>query len=225
MHILYVRDGTLDDYLLRALREAGHVVETAAEPDDGLMMAAELSFDATLLDGPIPTGERTRSFSRTGAMVVVIAARATAAERARALRAGADACFVRPIAFAELEARLQALRRVAHRADGQGAESATRGPDFQLARARRTVGWAGAELVLSAIEFRMLEHLADHAGEVIAIPALRRAAWGDEVEPAAEPVHRCAARLRRKLATLGARVSIKAVPGHGYALRPAGSPG
>jgi DNA-binding response OmpR family regulator len=220
VHILYVSDGEPDDYLLRALREAGHVVETAAEPGDGPVMAGQLSFDTAILDGPIPRREWTQSFARTGAMVVVIASHATAAERARTLRAGADACFTRPVAFAELEARLQALRRGAHRADGQGTEDATQGLDFELAPARRTVGHASAEIGLSAIEFRMLEHLTERAGEVVAIATLRRAVWGDEVEAAAEPVHRCALRLRRKLAALGARASIEAIPGHGYALRP-----
>jgi DNA-binding response OmpR family regulator len=224
VHILYVSETPSDDYLLAALREAGHVVEAAAEPADGPVMAAQLSFDAVVLDGSRPPDDWMTPFARAGATVVVIASRATAADRARVLRAGADACFVRPVAFAELEARLQALRRGAHRTDGHRAEVAAQGPDFELAASRRTVGRAGTEIVLSAIEFRMLEHLAERPGEVVAIPVLLRVAWGDGVEPAAEPVHRCAARLRRKLAALGVRASIEAIPGHGYALRPGNPP-
>jgi DNA-binding response OmpR family regulator len=214
MRILYVSETEPDPYLLGALREAGHVVEVTADPADGPIVAAELTFDAVVLDWARPSEEWARRFAGFGAIVVVACARGAARERARALRAGADACFVRPFAFAELEARLQALRRSAHR-----AQSANAAPDFELAAARRTVTRAGAEIVLSAIEFRMLQRLTEHPGELVAIPTLRRAVWGDDVEPTAEPVHRCAARLRRKLASLGVRTSIEATPGHGYTLR------
>jgi two-component system, OmpR family, response regulator len=214
VRILYVSETEPDAYLLGALREAGHVVEATAEPGDGPIIAAEQRFDAVVLGWSRPPEAWAARFAGLGAIVVAICSRGTARERARALRAGADACFVRPFAFAELEARLQALRRSGHRA---GAPRDTL--DFELTAARRTIGREGAEVVLSAIEFRMLQHLADHAGEVVAIHTLRQVGWGDEIEPAAEPVHRCAARLRRKLASLGVRASIEATPGHGYTLR------
>lgn len=212
MRILYVSETEPDAYLVGALREAGHIVEAACEAADGPMMANELNFDAVTLDCSRPSQAWVRRFTGLAAIVVVICGRGVARERADALRAGADACFVRPFAFAELEARLQALRR--------SAPHAGRTPlDFQLAAARRTITREGVEIVLSAVEFRMLQHLADHAGEFIPIATLRRAAWGDDVEPASEPVHRCAARLRRKLADLRAKATIETAPGHGYALR------
>jgi DNA-binding response OmpR family regulator len=214
VRILYVSEAEPDAYLLGALREAGHLVETAADRQDGPAMAAELTFEAIVLDGSSAWEDWTRRFAGLSAILVAICAHGTWRDRVRALRAGADACFVRPFAFAELEARLQALRRTALR-----AEPAKEAPDFELAAARRAVGRAGVEIVLSAIEFRMLEHLTQHAGELVSIPNLRRVAWGEEVEPAAEPVHRCAARLRRKLASLGANASIQGKPGHGYTLR------
>ncbi|HEY2047875.1 MAG TPA: response regulator transcription factor [Caulobacteraceae bacterium] len=212
MRILYVSEAEPDAYLVGALREAGHVVEAAADPADGPVMAAELNFDAVILDWSRPAEAWARRFAGLAAMVVVICARGAARERTEALRAGADVCFVRPFAFAELEARLQALRRAAPRIVKEPL-------DFELAAAHRTIAREGAEVVLSAVEFRMLQHLADHAGEFIPIPTLRRVAWGDDVDPASEPVHRCAARLRRKLAALSAKAAIEAKPGHGYALR------
>lgn len=212
MRILYVSEAEPDAYLVGALREAGHLVEVAAEPADGPVMAAELAFDAAILDLSRPSEAWARRFVGLSPIIVVICARAVARERVGALRAGADVCFMRPFAFAELEARLQALRRGA-------LGSVKERLDFELAPARRTVAHEGAEIVLSAIEFRMLQHLAEHAGEVVSIATLRSVAWGDGVEPAAEPVHRCAARLRRKLVSLGARASIEAMSGHGYALR------
>ncbi|HSZ53518.1 MAG TPA: response regulator transcription factor [Caulobacteraceae bacterium] len=212
MRILYVSEARPDAYLVAALREAGHLVEAAADPADGPVMAGEFRFDAAILDWSRPSETWARNFVGLASIVVVICARGVARERIDALRAGADVCFVRPFAFAELEARLQALRRRTPR----GVKKSL---DFQLAAAHRTIAREGAEIVLSAVEFRMLQHLADHAGEVVAIATLRSVAWGDGVEPAAEPVHRCAARLRRKLVSLGVRASIEASPGHGYALR------
>jgi DNA-binding response OmpR family regulator len=214
MRILYVSEAEPDAYLVGALREAGHLVEAAADPADGPFMAGEFDFDAAILDWSRPSEPWARRFVGLAAIVVVICTRGVARERVDALRAGADVCFVRPFAFAELEARLQALRR---RAPRHMKES----PDFELAAAHRTITREGAEIVLSAIEFRMLQHLTEHAGEFIPIPTLRRVAWGDDVEPAAEPVHRCAARLRRKLAAIQAKAAIEAAPGHGYVLRAA----
>ncbi|HEX4742726.1 MAG TPA: response regulator transcription factor [Caulobacteraceae bacterium] len=210
--MLYVSESEPDAYLLGALREVGHLVEAAADAVDGPAMANELNFEAVVLDWSRPSEAWVQRFAGLGAIVVVICGRGVARERVGALRAGADVCFVRPFAFAELEARLQALRRSAPRAVKES-------PDFKLTAAHRTVTRDGVEIVLSAVEFRILQHLMEHAGEFVPIPTLRRVAWGDDVEPAAEPVHRCAARLRRKLAALHARASIEAMPGHGYALR------
>lgn len=212
MRILYVSEAEPDAYLVGALREVGHVVEPAADPMDSPMIATELNFEAVILDWSRPSEAWVRRFAGLAAIVVAICSRGVAREQVEALRAGADVCFVRPFAFAELEARLQALRRSAPRIVKEP-------PDFELAAARRTVAREGMEIVLSAAEFRMLQHLAEHAGEFVPIPTLRRTVWGDDVEPAAEPVHRCAARLRRKLAALHAKASIEAAPGHGYALR------
>ncbi|MBV8681463.1 MAG: response regulator transcription factor [Caulobacteraceae bacterium] len=213
MRILYVNEAEADAYLLGALREAGHVVEVAADKSDGPVMAAEHDFDAVVLDWSRPSEAWARRFADRATTLVMICSRGVARERVEVLRAGVDVCFVRPFAFAELEARLQALRR-------HGSPAAKACLDFELAAAQRTITRGGNEIELSAVEFRMLQHLAEHAGEVVAIPTLRSVAWGDDIEPAAEPVHRCAARLRRKLASLGARTSIEATFGHGYALRP-----
>ena len=213
MRVLYASEADLDAYLLGALREAGHVVEVAANKSDGPVMASEHDFDVIVLDWSRPSEAWARRFAGVATTLVMICSGGGARERVDVLRAGADVCFVRPFAFAELEARLQALSRHGPRA------SETR-VDFELAAAPRTAARGENEIVLSAVEFRMLQHLADHAGEVVAIATLRSVAWGDDVEPAAEPVHRGVARLRRKLASLGVRALIEASPGHGYALRP-----
>jgi two-component system OmpR family response regulator len=210
-----VSDAEPDDYVLGALREAGHVVEVAADPADGSLMAAEEVYEAILLDWRRPPEDWIRRFAVSRALLVVLAAAGDGRERARALRAGADACFVRPVAFAELEARLQALRRTARRHGGRCPDP----PEIRLVAAERAVRSKDAQAILSALEFRMLEQLLARPGEVIGVRVLRRLVWGDEAEPASEPVHRCAARLRRKLASISTSDSIEAIPGHGYVFR------
>jgi DNA-binding response OmpR family regulator len=218
VRILYVSEAAPDDYLLSALREAGHVVDVAAEPADGPFMAADGLHELALLDWRRPSEDWTRRFAGGGPLLVVIASAGGARERTRVLRAGADACFVRPFAFVEFEARLQALRGLVHR----GVEGADADPAaIRLVPAARAAQSDTGQVVLSALEFRMLEHLVERPGEVVGVAALRRLLWGEEAEPASEPVHRCAARLRRKLASICTPDLIEAIPGHGYVFRSA----
>jgi two-component system OmpR family response regulator len=217
VHILYVSDGDPDTYLTTAMTQAGHRVETAPEAADGLVMAADGDYDAILLDCRRPSKDRARRYGAVaaGALVIVVAAQGDEHERAEVLRAGADACFIRPLTFVELEARLQALGRVIRRGrPGQGGDLALR-----LLPAERAARRGGAQVALSPLEFRLLDHLIRHAGEVIGIDRIRRHVWGDDAEPRSEPVHGCASRLRRKLETIGAGACLQAVPGHGYLFR------
>jgi two-component system OmpR family response regulator len=216
MHILYASQGPADHYLTGALQEAGHVLDVAVDPADGPDMAAEGGYQAILLDWPRPPADWTARYAAAGdALIVVVATHGDQHERSAVLRAGADACFVRPLPFVELEARLQALDRVVRR-----ARPRAEGPDIQLLPAERAVRLGRAQAELSVLEFRLLEHLVQHAGEVVGISDLRRAIWGEEAEPRPEPVHACASRLRRKLATINAAACLQTVAGYGYVFRP-----
>lgn len=222
MHILYASKGSIDHYLTAALQEAGHVLEVAADPADGPAMAGQGDYQAIVLDWPRPSADWTRRYAAAaaGALIVVVAGRGDERERAAALRAGADACFVRPLPFVELEARLQALDRVVRRARPQAERAGV-----ELLPAERAVRLGRAQAELSVLEFRFLEHLMQHPGEVVGIPDLRRAVWGEEAEPRSDAVHGCASRLRRKLAAIQAAGRLQAVAGHGYAFHPEGAAG
>jgi DNA-binding response OmpR family regulator len=221
VHILYVSDGDPDTYLTTALTEAGHRVEMAPEAGDGPVMAADGEYDAILLNCARPSTERAKRYEAlaAGALLILVAAKGDEHERAEVLRAGADACFIRPLTFVELEARLQALGRVIRRArPGPGGDMALR-----LLPAERAARRGGAQVALSPLEFRLLDHLIQHPGEVIGIAQIRRHVWGDEAEPRSDPVHGCASRLRRKLEAIGAGACLRAVAGHGYVFEDKGS--
>jgi two-component system, OmpR family, response regulator len=156
MHLLYAPSRPPDTYLLKALAEAGHVVEVLADWGEAQSRAAAEAYDAVLLDAAgldVPRVRRMAGQAR-GAAVVALADLATPKERAAILRAGADACFVRPLHFIELELRLEALARRPTVALAAGA--------MALSGAERTARVGDEALALSPQEFRLLDYLARH---------------------------------------------------------------
>jgi two-component system OmpR family response regulator len=217
MHLLYVSDVRVDAYLVKALREAGHLVEIPDDPADGVAMAADGSYEAIIVDWSSSAMEAVARFAAVAAsaLVVVIIVPGQESEQARLLEAGADACFTRPAQFIELEERLKALRRLMERtraASGAGA--------VEMAPAIQAVRLNGQEIVLSRREFRVMAVLAAHAGEVVGFDQLLQQAWGDAGEPRLDLLKACLLRLRRKLDAAGASSALKLVSGHGYVLRP-----
>src|ERR1700761_9007393 len=118
MHLLYAADLRIDAYIVKALREAGHVVEATAAPADGVEMARGGDYQAIVLDWAAPPHDCVARFSAaaSAALILVIVAAGDETARAAVLQAGADACFLRPVSFIELEARLEALARLVQRA-------------------------------------------------------------------------------------------------------------
>jgi two-component system OmpR family response regulator len=218
VHLLYVTNARVDDYLIKALREAGHVVEAADQPADALVMAAVGDHQAVVLDWAGAPAACVARFAAASAwaLVVVITASGDEASRARVLQAGADACFTRPLTFIELEARLEALERLVQRTRPANAEAAA-----EMVAAEQAVRLNGCLVALSQREFRVVTHLVAHAGEVVGLEQLQHQAWGDAAEPRPDLMQAALARLRRKLGTAGAASWLRAVGGHGYVFRPA----
>ncbi len=216
MHLLYATDGRIDAYLVKALREAGHVVDETDQPADGLVMAASSEYQAVILDWsglPAPCAARFAA-AAPQSLVVVIAAVADEAERAGILTAGADACFTRPAAFMELEARLEALARLVRRTRPAGAAAA------EMVAAEQAIRLDGRTIGLSRQEFRVMAHLVAHAGELVDVERLQLHVRGDSAEPRPDLLQACVSRLRRKLEAAGAGSALRILPGHGYLFQP-----
>jgi len=214
MRLLYVTDRQVDAYLVGSLREARHVVELTNRPADGVEMAASGAYDGVLLDWSMLSATCSARFraAAPAALIAMIAERADGTARAGVLDAGADACFVRPVPFIELETRLQALARF-----GRTARPRT-DPDVELLAAQCALRVNGKTISLTPQEYQLVEHLVAHAGEVVSLERLRQQVWGDDAEPRPELVRTSISRLRRKLATARADGLLRAVRGHGYAL-------
>jgi two-component system OmpR family response regulator len=213
MHLLYVTDHQIDAYLVKALREAGHVVEVVDRPADALVMAADADYQAILLDWMGPPEDCAARFAAaaTWSLVVVIAASRDEAARTRILTAGADAFFPKHAPFIELEARLEALERLVKRVRPAGDAAGV-----ELLPASQAVRLDTRVIGLSGREFRVMAYLIAHAGEVVDLERIQHQVWGDEAEPRPDLVRACLSRLRRKLEAAGAPQWLRAVSGHGY---------
>ena len=216
MHLLYVTDGRVDAYMVKALRQAGHVVDATDQPADGVVMVAGGDYQAVVLDWSAPPQDCAKRYAAAGeALLMVIASEGDEAARAAILQAGADACFIRPVQFIELEARLEALARLVQRTRPSGVGAAV-----EMVVANRTVLLNGQAIALSPSEYHLMEHLVSHPGEVIGLDRLQQQVWGDADEPRPDLVRACVSRLRRKLEKAGARNAVRAVAGHGYVFEP-----
>jgi two-component system, OmpR family, response regulator len=212
MRVLYVSDHKIDAYLIKALREVGHVVELTDQPPDGLAMASGGVYEAVLLDwvgSPEACAARFAAGSM-GSLIFVITAYSDDSAMTRIPQAGADACFSRPAPFIELQARLEALIRLVRRARPAA------GPSVELIAAEQAVRLNDLSITLSTREFRVMEHLVAHAGEVIDVDRLLQQVWGEADEPRPDLVRAGISRLRRKLEAAGAAGWLRVVSGHGY---------
>ena len=210
MRLLYVTDRRIDGYLVKALREAGHVVETTRQPADGLAMAGDTDYRAIVLDWWGQAADDAAAFAEAAdSLLIVIAAAAEGA--AAMLAAGADAVFTRPASFSELEARLEALDRLLARVAPKPQTEAV-----EMIAAQQAIRVNGRQLALSGRDFQVMAHLVARAGEIVSLDQLQHQVWGDEDEPRPDLIRARLSRLRRQLAAAGLDARLRSVAGHGY---------
>lgn len=203
-----------DRWLVEGLREIGHVVETADWALETAALAAEDGYDLVLADMPRLDPDLIARLAGEAPLAVLVDD-AAPTERALALRAGADACLVRPLHLIEVQTQLMALVRLSDRL----RPSALQGAGLRLDRGARRLSIGGRECQLSAAEFRLMTFLLRREGEVVDLARLDRHLLGAEAEPQPQRIRALVNRLRAKLRRdLGADL-IHAVRGHGYVLR------
>jgi DNA-binding response OmpR family regulator len=202
MRILYAPVGRTDLFLVQALEQSNHQVEIADEEDAH-------GFAAILLDGPAPDPARAARAAAAwpGAFLIVLCDRDRPESRLATLRAGADACFARPLHSREILEKLEAMVRRSRPAAGG---SVVLEPNGQSA----IVG--GVRVGLSRREQALLALLLRRPGAVFSIEEIIEGAWPPGDEPAAAAVRTALARLGRKLATTLGRNPIAGERGRGY---------
>jgi two-component system, OmpR family, response regulator len=223
MRILVVEDDKdVAGFVVKGLKEAGHVVEHTANGRDGLFLAASESFDAIVLDRMLPGGvdglrllETLRSQGNT-TPVMFLSAMAQVDDRVRGLKAGGDDYMTKPFAFAELLARVEALTR---RGKSEGPATKLVVGDLEMDLLARGVKRAGQKVELQPREFRLLEYLMRHAGQVVTRTMLLEGVWDYHFDPQTNVIDVHVSRLRQKVDKPFPAPLIHTVRNAGYMLR------
>ena len=223
MRILVVEDDKdVAGFVVRGLKEAGHVVEHADNGRDGLFMSVSEPFDAIILDRMLPGGidglkilETLRS-QKNVTPVLILSALADVTERVKGLKAGGDDYLNKPFAFAELLARVEALAR---RGKAEGPATRLVVEDLEMDLLARQVKRSGKKIDLQPREFRLLEYLMRHAGQVVTRTMLLEGVWDYHFDPQTNVIDVHVSRLRQKVDKPFPVALIQTVRNAGYILR------
>lgn len=189
-------------YIRNGLSELGHAVSLCRNGVEGLDLATNEHWDAIILDRMLPGGVDGLSILATlrqlgkRTPVLILSALASLDERVRGLRGGGDDYLTKPFAFSELLARLEALlRRPALAVDQHELSVADLKLDLRTRRAVR----ANQPIMLQPREFRLLEYLVRHKGQVVTRTMLLESVWDYYFDPQTNVVDVQISRLRRKI--------------------------
>jgi two-component system, OmpR family, response regulator PhoP len=218
MRVLVVEDeAALRDSLKAELVQAGHTVDTAADGEEGLYAAVEFPIDVAIIDIGLPklSGieliKQLRARGRTVG-VLVLTARDRWQDKVEGLGAGADDYLAKPFHFAELQARLAALVR---RSAGWASASLQCGP-ITLDTRSQQLSVNGQLVELTSFEYRLLELLIMHAGEVLSKTELTEKLYEQDFERDSNVIEVLIARIRRKLDPDDVLRPIETLRGRGY---------
>ena len=229
MRILVIEDEPkLADYLKKGLSEQSHVVDLARDGVNGLHLALEGVYDLIVLDVMLPGvdgfGILASVREQKDSPILMLTARDAVEDRVRGLEGGADDYLVKPFAFSELLARVQALLR-----RGRSQEpTVLRLADLELDLARRRAQRGGRRLDLTAKEFSLLALLLRRQGQVLSRTTLAEQVWDMNFDSDTNVIDVAVRRLRGKLDDPYDTKLLHTVRGMGYVLesRPAdGRPG
>jgi len=218
MRILVIEDEQhLLNQVAARLRSDGYAVDTAANGADGLHLGREFDFDAAIIDLGLPdiSGisviEKLRAANKKFP-VLILTARNRWQDKVAGLESGADDYITKPFHIEELCARLRALLR---RAGGQ-AQTLLRHGDVSLNLTSHEVRVSGASIELTAFEYKALEYLMLHAGEVISKTQLTEHLYEQDYERDSNVIEVFIGRLRRKLDPENRDQPIETLRGQGY---------
>jgi two-component system, OmpR family, response regulator len=202
MRILVVEDDDdTAEYIRTGLEEAGHAVERAKDGSEGLLTAMAESFDVMIIDRLLPNsdGLTVVKMLRAGgikAPILFLSTLGGIEDRVTGLEAGGDDYLVKPFAFSELQARVNALGR---RPALVAVPSKLTVGDLEMDLGRRSVTRGGREIDLQPREFRLLEYMMRNVDRVVTRTMLLEQVWDFHFDPMTSVVETHISRLRRKI--------------------------
>jgi two-component system OmpR family response regulator len=218
MHILVIEDDSeVAAFLITGLTESGHHVDLAGDGRTGLGIARGENFDVLIIDRMLPGLDGLSIIAalraaRNRTPVLVVSALDDIDERIKGLRAGCDDYLGKPFAFSELLARIEALTR------RSSAETKLQVGDLAMDLLARTVTRAEQPIDLLPREFRLLEYLMRHAGDIVTRAMLLEHVWGCHFDPQTNLIDVHVSRLRQKIDKGFGRNLLHTVRGTGYRL-------
>ena len=223
MRLLIIEDDRDSaDYLVKAFREAGHVADHATDGETGLTLAETGDYDVMIVDRMLPKrdglsviGTLREKGNRTPALI--LSALGQVDDRVKGLRAGGDDYLPKPYSFSELLARAEVLER--RRGARGGEETSYRVGDLELDRLSHTVKRGAAEIDLQPREFRLLEYLMKHAGQVVTRTMLLENVWDYHFDPQTNVIDVHISRLRSKIDKGFSQPLLHTIRGAGYMIR------
>jgi two-component system OmpR family response regulator len=208
-------------YLDKGLSESGYTVDRAADGRDGLFLATSGSYDAIVLDRMLPgmdglalLGALRGANIRTPALI--LSALGSVDDRVNGLRSGGDDYLVKPFAFSELLARIEALLR---RGAAEASPTRLRVADLELDLLTRSVKRGDKTIELLPREFQLLEYLMRNAGHVVTRTMLLEHVWDYHFDPQTNVIDVHVSRLRQKIDKGFEQPLLHTVRGAGYCLR------
>jgi two-component system, OmpR family, response regulator len=222
MRILVIEDDRdAADYLVKAFREVGHVADAATDGEDGLAMAQDGQYDVLIVDRMLPKRD---GLSVIGALraqgdetpALILSALGQVDDRVKGLRAGGDDYLSKPYSFSELLARVEVLSR---RRGARTEETVLHVGDLALDRLSHQVRRGNEEISLQPREFRLLEYLMKHAGQVVTRTMLLENVWDYHFDPQTNVIDVHISRLRSKIDKGFSQPLLHTIRGAGYMIR------
>ncbi len=222
MRILLVEDDSkIAAFVSSGLKQAGYVVDHAADGLAGLHLAMMESYDAAVIDIMLPKLDGLSLIEeirkhKIYTPVIILSAKQSVDDRIRGLQTGSDDYLTKPFAFTELLARIQALIR---RGGSPVQMSRLTAGDISLDLLSREVMRAGAKIELQSREFTLLEYLMRNAGRVVSKAMILDQVWGYDFDPQTNVVDVLVCRLRNKIDKDFPTKMIHTIRGVGYVLK------
>jgi two-component system, OmpR family, response regulator len=224
MRVLVVEDDPkIASFVIKGLKQAGFAVDGAVQGEAGLALACATPYDAAVVDVMLPQLDGLALVAelrakRVATPVLFLSAKGSVDDRIRGLQAGGDDYLVKPFAFSELLARVQALIRRAHR---ETEPTTLRVADLTVDLLSRQVSRAGRPVDLQAREFQLLEYLMRNAGRPVSKTLILEHVWDYSFDPQTNVVDVVVCRLRHKIDRGFEPKLIHTLRGVGYVLKAA----
>jgi len=222
MRILVIEDDEATAaYMVKGLTENGYVVDRVASGRDGLFHATSGQFDLIIVDRMLPEIDgldvvKALRVAKVVTPVLFLSALGQVDDRVSGLRAGADDYLTKPFAFSELLARIEALLR---RRSAPAVQTKLAVGDLEMDLLARQVRRAGQGIDLQPREFRLLEYLMRHAGQVVTRTMLLEGVWDYHFDPQTNVIDVHISRLRQKIDKGFQPPLLHTVRGAGYCIR------